>query len=166
MPLCLKHTKYHGKGPFRSFATFTGSDLLDAVAQYYATSEQRPAKIFHLGECRFAMAHAHPDYDEGWFTTLDAEKVAKIFTDEELGRIETRSFGWQCGCEEAGRIPGALLPAYKSDPAGLFGDSDSIEVRCPRCAAGHTITRGAMQQRLEYERLRDAGKNAPESPKN
>lgn len=146
-----------GKGPFRSHATFDGGDVLDAVAQYYAASEQRPARIFHLGGCKFAMAHAHPDYDEGWFTSLTTDIVADIAKKEELGKIESREFGWSCGCETPGRLLGALAPAYKSNPAGMFGDADSIEVRCPRCAARHTVTRVQLETHLEQERQRKSG---------
>lgn len=150
-----------GKGPFRSHATFTGDDVLDAVAQYYASSEQRPARIFHLGGCKFAMAHAHPDYDEGWFTSLTTEQVADIAAKEELGKIETRAFGWLCGCETPVRLLGALTPAYKANPSGMFGDADCVEVRCPRCAARHSVTRAMMEEHLESERRRNADKAPP-----
>lgn len=146
-----------GKGPFRSFASFDGAGIFGAVEQYYAASEQRPAKIFDLGDCRFAMAHAHPDYDEGWFTTLTADIVADIAAKEELGRIETRRMGWRCGCEDPHRILGALLMAYVKSPDELFGDEASIEVSCPRCAAKHRVTRDAMAKFADYETKRKAG---------
>jgi molecular chaperone Hsp33 len=38
-----------------------------------------------------------------------------------------------------------LAPAMQGGAAGLFGDDEKIEIRCPRCAARHTITREAME---------------------
>jgi molecular chaperone Hsp33 len=38
-----------------------------------------------------------------------------------------------------------LAPAMRSGAAGLFGEDEMIEIRCPRCAARHTITREAME---------------------
>ena len=35
-----------------------------------------------------------------------------------------------------------------ADPEGLFGDGETIRVECPRCAAGHTLTREAMEAYL------------------
>lgn len=146
-----------GKGPFRSYATFEGAGIFGAIEQYYAMSEQRPAKIFDLGDCNFAMAHAHPDYDEGWFTGLTAEIVRDIATQEELGRIETRSFGWNCGCEDPHRILGALLASYAENPDNLFGADASVEVSCPRCAAKHRVSREDMAKFAEYEAKRKSG---------
>lgn len=149
-----------GKGPFRSHATFPrGAGILSAVEEYYAVSEQRPAKIFDLGECRFAMAHAHPDYDEGWFTSLDADAVMRIAEKEELGHIETRRFGWHCGCEDPARIPGVLLPSWRKDAEALFGGADSIEILCPRCAARHRVSRERMTEFAAYEDRRNSPGN-------
>jgi molecular chaperone Hsp33 len=33
----------------------------------------------------------------------------------------------------------------RNDAAGLFGDDEKIEIRCPRCAARQVITREAME---------------------
>lgn len=134
-----------GKGPFRSYAEFPrGADFPEAAAHYYADAEQRPALFFHLGECRFAMAHAHPDYDEGWFATLDADVIAKTLAAGDLARIETRAFSWRCGCEDRTRLLAVLGAAAKGDPGQLFGDALEIEVRCPRCAARHRVTRAQL----------------------
>lgn len=146
-----------GKGPFRSHATFVSHDVFEAVEQYYAMSEQRPAKLFDLGGCRFAMAHAHPDYDEGWFTHLTADLVRDIAAKEELGRIETRSFGWHCGCEERSRLLRALLPTFLKQPAELFGDELTLELACPRCAGRHTLALAEMQAFAAAEARRKQG---------
>ena len=38
-----------------------------------------------------------------------------------------------------------LAPVMRQDASGLFGDSEKIEIRCPRCAARHAITCEAME---------------------
>jgi molecular chaperone Hsp33 len=38
-----------------------------------------------------------------------------------------------------------LLPVMQQDPDGLFGDDPKIEIRCPRCAARHAVTREALE---------------------
>ncbi|HRG55460.1 MAG TPA: disulfide bond chaperone, partial [Lacunisphaera sp.] len=46
------------------------------------------------------------------------------------------------------KLLGPLAPAFRADPAGLFGEGETIRVECPRCAAGHTLTREAMEAYL------------------
>lgn len=38
-----------------------------------------------------------------------------------------------------------LAPVMRSDPEGLFGDAETVQIQCPRCAARHTITREALE---------------------
>ena len=40
---------------------------------------------------------------------------------------------------------GVLAPAMRNDPVALFQDDLHIEIRCPRCAGRHTITRESME---------------------
>ena len=42
----------------------------------------------------------------------------------------------------------SIAPAFRADAEGLFGDGETIRVECPRCAAGHTLTREAMEAYL------------------
>lgn len=128
----------------RSVANFAGAEIFRAVETFYAASEQRPARVFHLGDDRFALLISHPDCDEVWVQGVDAEGIRAVDGHETLARIERRLYRWHCGCTQA-KILAAIAPAFRADPEGIFGDGESIRVECPRCAAWHTLTREAME---------------------
>lgn len=128
----------------RSAVTFTGADPLVAVEKFYAQSEQRLARCFQLGEEEFAMVTEHPDCDLAWLKGLTPEVVKALPEKESLALLETRVCRWHCGCNQE-RMMAVLAPTMRSDPAALFGDDPKVEIRCPRCAARHTITREAME---------------------
>lgn len=128
----------------RSVVNFEGADLFRAVEEYYATSEQRTARYFELGEDHFAMLISHPDCDEKWLAQVDTAGVRELAEKETLARIERRAYRWNCGCTQQ-KIMGALAPAARQDLGGLFGGEESIHVQCPRCAAAHILTREAME---------------------
>ncbi|MBI2511615.1 MAG: Hsp33 family molecular chaperone HslO [Opitutae bacterium] len=128
----------------RSVVNFDGTDLFRAVEHYYATSEQRPARFFDLGDDRFAMLVSHPDCDERWLRGVDLAGVKEVAEKETVAPIERRAYRWNCGCTQQ-KIMGALAPAARDDLDGLFGEQESIHLQCPRCAAEHIITREAME---------------------
>ncbi len=128
----------------RSSVEFTGADPLVAVEAYYRQSEQRPARFFQTGEEEFALVSAHPDFDEVWFESLTTEQVARLPETETLGELEKRVYRWHCGCNQK-RMLEVLAPVYRQDAADLFGEGETIEMRCPRCTARHVITREAME---------------------
>lgn len=128
----------------RSVINFDGADIFQAVEKLHAVSEQRPARYFDLGEDRYVMLLSHPDCDEAWFRDVTKEKIKTLADDETLGRIETRVYRWHCGCSQK-KILGALSAVAKADMEDLFGESNTIHVQCPRCAARHSLTREAME---------------------
>jgi molecular chaperone Hsp33 len=75
---------------------------------------------------------------------LTAEGAKQLATTESLGFLEKRVCRWHCGCNQA-KLMEVLAPAMRSDPAALFGEDEKIEIRCPRCAGRHVITREAME---------------------
>jgi molecular chaperone Hsp33 len=131
----------------RSVVNFAGADMFRAAETFYATSEQRIARFFDLGEERYALLLSHPDCDEAWLGRLGFAEVQSLAASETLARIERRLYRWQCGCSQR-KILAALAPAARSDLAGLFGDEEIIQVQCPRCAATYSITREAMEAHL------------------
>jgi molecular chaperone Hsp33 len=131
----------------RSVVNFSGGDLRAAVEGYYARSEQRPARFFELGGDDYALLAAHPDCDLAWFSAMDADQVRHLGAAETLARIQSRNYGWHCGCTQQ-KILGAIAPAFRADPDGLFGEGETIRVECPRCVAAHTLTREAMEAYL------------------
>jgi Disulfide bond chaperones of the HSP33 family len=128
----------------RSVVNFSGNDPFVAVETLYQQSEQRPARLFQLGEEDFALVTEHPDCDVAWFQSLTAEAVAELDRTETMSLLERRVYRWHCGCNQD-RIMEVLAPAMRQDPQALFENDERIEVRCPRCAARYTITREAME---------------------
>lgn len=128
----------------RSVVNFEGADIFRATEAFYATSEQRPARFFDLGDEKYAMLLSHPDCDEAWLANVGLEDVKTIARTQTLARIERRLYRWFCGCEQR-KIIAALAPAAQNGLDDLFGDSEVIHVQCPRCAASHNITREAME---------------------
>lgn len=128
----------------RSAVTFAGADSMAAAEGFYARSEQRGARFFQLGEEDFALVAEQPDCDLGWFHGLGPEQARAVDQVETLALLERRIYRWHCGCNQA-RMMEVLAPTMRQDPAALFGDDPKLEIRCPRCAARHAITREAMK---------------------
>jgi molecular chaperone Hsp33 len=116
-----------------------GRDPVAWISQFYAQSEQRPARAFRLEDENFALIAAQPDADLEWLAGLDAEQVAAIDTTEETSLLETRFFRFHCGCTLDKILP--VLGSWREKPDELFHDADTITVQCPRCAASYLITR-------------------------
>lgn len=133
-----------GREPHRSVVGFKGGDMIGAVEEFYKFSEQRPARFFELGEDRFAILAAHPDFDEEWFQKVDTTGMKTLEQDEEIGVLETRGVKWHCGCNQK-RILDTLLPVYRQNPEELFLNEELIEVNCPRCAGKHRISREMLE---------------------
>ncbi|HVS54428.1 MAG TPA: Hsp33 family molecular chaperone HslO [Opitutaceae bacterium] len=128
----------------RSAVTFEGADAMVAVEKFYRQSEQRGARYFQLAEEDFAMVTEHPDCDLAWFDALTPERMRTLDATETLALMERRIYRWHCGCNQQ-RMMEVLAPTMKEDPEGLFAGDAKIEIRCPRCAARHTITREALE---------------------
>lgn len=143
-PIFFADVVVPGQPKRRSAVNFAGSDPLAAVEAYYAQSEQRPARYFQIAEEEFVMVSAHPDCDMTWFDDLTVDAVRSLDQHETLALMERRIYRWHCGCNQQ-RMMEVLAPTMKADAAGLFGDDDKIEIRCPRCGARHVITREAME---------------------
>ena len=131
----------------RSTVEFTGRRPFAIVEEFYARSEQRPARYFRLGPEDFVMVSAQPGCDLDWLRALDDDKVRALDEVETLSLLEERAYRWGCGCSQDRMFP-ILAPVMRTDPAGLFGDEDSIRVGCPRCGALHVITRESLEAYL------------------
>jgi len=131
----------------RSVVNFLGDDPLLAATDFYSQSEQRPVRYFHLGNDEYALLVSHPDYEALWFNAVAAADISTLAQVETLTRIDQRIYRWHCGCNQQ-KILGAIAPAFRADPVGIFGEAESIRVECPRCAAGHLLTREAMEAYL------------------
>lgn len=133
-----------GKPVYRSFVDFSGTDPLLAAEEYYARSEQRPARFFQLSEYDFAILTAHPDWDRQWFKEVKQDEIAHIEDNAELGFIEKRALRWECGCNQK-KVMEALGPVFQTQADELFAGDDSIIVNCPRCSSRYTVTREVLE---------------------
>ena len=125
--------------PRTSTLEVDGKDPVQWISQFYDQSEQRPARAFRLPDEQFALVAAQPDCDMEWFESLTEETVSRIDTDEETHLLETRRFRFHCGCTIDKILP--ILGGWKDKLDELFEDSDSIQIQCPRCGAGYSVTR-------------------------
>jgi molecular chaperone Hsp33 len=128
----------------RSVISFDGSDIFQALEDFYIQSEQRPARMFRLADEDFALLSAQPDCDETWLRSIDLAGIAAVEETEELGFLEKRTYRWECGCSQD-RMCEVLAPAMRADAAELFGDEPSLRITCPRCGVRHAITRETLE---------------------
>lgn len=137
-----------GKPVMRSICLFSGADPFLAGENFYRQSEQRPARFFQMGATRFAMLVAHPDCDEAWLEGITQEEIPDLIEQETVVVMEKRPIHWHCGCHE-NRLMQVLEATFRSDPAALFADQETLEAQCPRCAARYLLRREAMEAHVE-----------------
>ncbi len=135
-------TEVRGAEPRSSTLEIDGKDPVAWISQYYDQSEQRPARAFRLEEEHFALVAAQPDCDMDWFAALDTEEVSKIDANEETKLLETRRFRFHCGCTLDRILP--VLGGWRDRLDELFADADTIQIQCPRCAAGYRVLRNMI----------------------
>lgn len=133
-----------GQPPRRSAVNFEGADPLLAAAAFYEQSEQRGVRFLEPGEEEFALLIEHPDCDTAWLRDLTPEAFLRLDETETVVPMERRVYRWHCGCNQA-RMMDVLAPVMRSDPEGLFGGEETVQIHCPRCAARHTLTREALE---------------------
>lgn len=156
-----QETVIGGRPLRRSVVDFEGTDLFAAVEKFYEISEQRPGRLFDLGDENYVLVSAHPDYDEAWFRGLTLDDVRSITGgDEILVPIERRRYRWHCGCNER-RIFQVLTPAMQRDPDELFGGEPVIRVECPRCGVRYAVSREALEAYLAEQASEGASSEPP-----
>lgn len=128
----------------RSVVDFTGTDLFRASETFYQQSEQRPARLFDLGDETFALLAAHPDCDLEWLESRQRDDIARLSEVETLATIETRRCRWRCGCTQR-RMLEVLAPSMRQDPQELFQGDEVLRIDCPRCALPYHVTREALE---------------------
>jgi molecular chaperone Hsp33 len=135
-------TTVEGAAARLSTVEVDGADPAGWIAQYYAQSEQRPARAFRLDDENFALVAAQPDCDLEWLATLDAAVVSHITAQEETTLLETRRFRFHCGCSIERILP--ILGGWHNRLDDLFHDAAAITLQCPRCAAKYSVTRAML----------------------
>ena len=134
-----------GKQPTRrSAVTFAGADPIAAVETFYAQSEQRLGRFFQVAEETWMLVTEHPDCDVAWLKALTLDDVRTMGSRETVAPLQQRVVRWHCGCNQR-RMLEVLAPVFRAGGEELFGGDEKIEIRCPRCAARHAITREALE---------------------
>lgn len=127
--------------PTTSGVPVEGLDLLGILEQYYARSEQYPARFLELGDHAdlsagagaplvYGVAVGLPGVDPQWLAGLTVESFLEYR--DEARTIESRSFRFECGCNPA-RMLAALRSMFGSNPDELFLGEDRVQTSCPRC---------------------------------
>lgn len=143
----IRNVHGHYEPPRRSTVDFDSDDVFAAAELFYERSEQRPGRLFDLGDENFALLSAHPDCDLDWLRAVTREEVQELSAKEILTPIERRAYRWRCGCSEE-RIIKVLAPTMRQDPEALFQGEDSIATQCPRCGVLYRIARKTMEHWL------------------
>ncbi len=86
----------------------------------------------------------HPDCDVAWLKALTLDDVRTMGSRETVAPLQQRVVRWHCGCNQR-RMLEVLAPVFRAGGEELFGGDEKIEIRCPRCAARHAITREALE---------------------
>jgi molecular chaperone Hsp33 len=129
-----------GQPVFQSLIDVEGLDVLAVFEQYYARSEQAPARFFELEGDRFLMVQTLPDADQDWLLSLDPARADEIdLSPDEL--LIHRNLRFQCGCSPARQLE-MLRNIYKDNPGDLFKGDAGVETFCPRCGGRWWITEG------------------------
>ncbi|MGD8394945.1 MAG: Hsp33 family molecular chaperone HslO [Candidatus Eiseniibacteriota bacterium] len=120
-----------GEDPIQSAVNVSGLDVLAMFDQYYAISEQTPARFFELSDLEFMMVLGLPEVDEDWFRSLTHRTVtdASIWNLRSLGE---NTYLFRCGCNPD-RMTETIVELYEHDPEQLFLGDPQVEVLCPRC---------------------------------
>jgi molecular chaperone Hsp33 len=130
--------------PLRSVVSFQGGNPFRAIEQFYAQSEQRPARYFCHHEEDFVLVTAQPGCDLSWLESLTDEQIRALDDIEKLSLLEQRRYRWECGCTEQ-RLLDALAPRMQENPADLFGGEETLRAECPRCGKRYLITRETLE---------------------
>lgn len=126
--------------PVQSLIEFTGDGIFPAVEQYYAQSEQRPARFFNYEEEDIVMISAQPDCDEDWLAALTGDGIRELDRKEQLSLLEQRTYVWECGCS-VDRLYPVLGKLAGGDIDEVFGGEEIITLTCPRCGARYRAAR-------------------------
>lgn len=137
----------------KSTVEIDSSNPLEWAETYYKESEQRPCRVFSLGDDNYVLLAAQPDFDEEWLESLTDESVKSLLEDEETKLLETRKFYFRCGCSEEKLLQS--LAGFKDKPEELFGDEDEIHATCPRCSRKFTFKRDIFDQLKALEKEQD-----------
>jgi molecular chaperone Hsp33 len=129
--------------PAVSAIDVVGFDVLEIFEQYYARSEQSPARFLEIEGAngagdRFAMVLGMPGADRAWVESVDTGAIA--FLEAHARLLEVRPIRFECGCTPR-KMLGALRGIFGQKPDELFRGESSVETTCPRCGRRWRVSR-------------------------
>lgn len=142
--LFIAQTTRQHMQPRQSMIEFEGTDMLNAVEEFYTQSEQRLTRVFRLPDEEFVQVSAEPDCDVEWLANLKDADISDIEQNEHLTLLETRGYAFDCGCT-ADRLFPMLTRLSQEDLDYVFEEGVAI-ITCPRCGAVFNTPREAFEE--------------------
>jgi molecular chaperone Hsp33 len=128
-----------GGTPVVSAVDVGGHDVLLHFEEYYARSEQTPARFFEISDTDFLMLLGLPETDAEWLAALSREEALGL-ADDGLQVLDERIYRFQCGCGPE-KILGVVRTMFTGNTEELFAGEPGVEVFCPRCGRRWWVTR-------------------------
>lgn len=126
--------------PQLSSVEVKGFDMLSIFEQYFARSEQWPARFFAGQNDTYTMLSALPGVDLAWIGGVTAADLPALFAATDLRTLEERIVVFACRCDEQ-RIHKVVRALFKGRMEELFRGEERVEVQCPRCGHAYWMTR-------------------------
>ncbi len=126
--------------PQLSSVEVKGFDMLSIFEQYFARSEQWPARFFAGERDTYTMLSALPGVNLSWIHGVTAADLPALYRAADLRTLEERIVTFACRCDER-RIHGVVRTLFEGRAEELFRGEERVEVRCPRCGHAYWMTR-------------------------
>lgn len=146
--------------PTMSAIDVSGFDVLEIFEQYYARSEQSPARFVDYGgdgvgpggakssSDRFGMLLGMPGADRAWIAGLTREEIegldpasnGDVIPRPGARLLEERVMRFECGCTPR-KMLSALRGIFGRRPDELFQGELFVETTCPRCGRRWRVSR-------------------------
>ncbi len=126
--------------PQLSSVEVKGFDMLSIFEQYFARSEQWPARFFADGNDTYTMLSALPGVDLDWIGGVTTADLPALFAAPDARTLEERVVTFSCRCDEQ-RIHKVVRALFDGRTEELFRGEERVEVRCPRCGHAYWMTR-------------------------
>jgi molecular chaperone Hsp33 len=126
--------------PQRSSVEVKGIAMLSIFEQYFARSEQWPARFFALENDTYFMLSALPGVDPAWISAVTRDDLPALYEAPDLRVLEARIVTFACSCDER-RVHQVVRALFEDRGEELFQGEERVEVQCPRCGHSYWMTR-------------------------
>lgn len=126
--------------PQLSSTEVKGLEMLPIFEQYFARSEQWPARFFALGGDTYVMLSALPGVDADWIAGVRREDLPALYAADDLRALDERVVIFACSCDER-RVHQVVRALFADRREELFRGEELVEVQCPRCGRAYGMSR-------------------------